>query len=84
MLVGWHVTGLIACHASATILDRVRARHDIVVWGQDELEALLAADTPDPVKRMLWTPPGWWQQLDVFRGYLVQGNQGIPPPRVRG
>ena len=59
LLHGWHVSGLIACHASATMLVRVRQREDVVVWGQDELETLLRADVRDHVVRMLWMPPGW-------------------------
>lgn len=67
-LDGWFITGLIACHASSVRLVRLRERKDIVIWGQDELEALLRADTPEPVERMLWMRPGW-PQLDIFQGY---------------
>lgn len=67
-LESWHVTGLIACHASAMRLVRLRERKDSVIWGQDELKALLQADTPEVVERMLWMTPGW-PQLDVFLGY---------------
>ncbi len=67
MVEGWDVHGLIACHASATLLHRLKERGDVGVWGQNELAMLLHADTQDVIERLLWTPPGW-PNLDVLRG----------------
>lgn len=65
LLQGWRVTGLIACHASAERLSRMRERKDLRFWGQDELELLLQADTKQAIDYLLWAPPGeqWYSPI---------------------
>lgn len=68
-LENWTVHGLVVCHASATLLHRLKDRGDVGVWGQDELETLWRADTPDVLERLLWALPSV-PDLGIFWGHM--------------
>lgn len=55
----WRVVGVIACHASAERLARLRERTDLRFWGQEELKALVDTDTREAIEYLVWGPPGW-------------------------
>ena len=56
-LPSWHITGLIVCQAANEELSHWRQEGSIPVWGRDELEYLLNADTREQVERLLGLMP---------------------------
>lgn len=57
-LPGWHVDGIIACHAPTSRLGHFAGRTDVRVWGLEHVAFLLYADRHGQIAPMLWTAPG--------------------------
>jgi len=57
-LPGWNVTGILACRAPASQLERFATRTDLRVWGREDLETISRAEEPETIRHLLWLPPG--------------------------